>query len=198
LIKAVLFDMGGVVSNITDEIRYNGLLKLSKLNLKDIRKRVKPIEHKFDIGSISANSFFRMVAENIGLDGYGKIKELYVDTINKSKLNKEVVRIVKLLKRKGYKVGILSNTNIVDATAHENKGEYDLFYPLILSFKVGCRKPGKKIYQIALKKLKVKPEECIFVDDKKRKLPPKSLGIKTILFKNPKQLKNDLKKLKIL
>jgi FMN phosphatase YigB (HAD superfamily) len=44
-----------------------------------------------------------------------------------------------------------------------------------------------------LKKLKIDPRQCIFVDDKKENLlPAKKLGMKTILFKNLNNLKEKL------
>jgi putative hydrolase of the HAD superfamily len=58
------------------------------------------------------------------------------------------------------------------------------------------RKPELKIYRLTLKKLKVKPEECIFIDDKEKNLKPaKKLGIKTVLAKNPKQVIRDVCKI---
>jgi len=46
--------------------------------------------------------------------------------------------------------------------------------------------------------MRTKPEECILVDDGQFVLDiAKSFGIKTILFKSPKQLKSDLRKLDI-
>jgi FMN phosphatase YigB (HAD superfamily) len=50
-----------------------------------------------------------------------------------------------------------------------------------------------------LKKLNSKPNECIIIDDEESNLlPAKKLGIKTILFKNPKQLKEQLESLRLL
>lgn len=54
-------------------------------------------------------------------------------------------------------------------------------------------KPNLEIYQIALKKLNIKPEECIFIDDQKKNCEAaEKLGIKSIIFENPIQLKKEL------
>lgn len=54
-------------------------------------------------------------------------------------------------------------------------------------------KPNPEIYILALKKLNIKPEECIFIDDKKKNCEAaQKLGIKSIIFENPDQLKEEL------
>ena len=48
---------------------------------------------------------------------------------------------------------------------------------------LGMRKPGSQIYELVQKKLKAKPEEIIFVDDRDYNLAePAKLGWNTILF----------------
>lgn len=200
MIRAILFDMGGVVSTDLEKMRYTALSELSedKLSWKDVEKRTKPYEHRFDVGLISANNYWKLVAKCLKINNYNNVKEVYFDSIKKAKLNKKVIQLAKRLKEKKYKIGILSNTNELDANVHKKRGDYSLFSPVILSYEVGCRKPENKIYQIALKKLKVKPNECILIDNNRSKLlPARKLGIKTILFKSANQLKKELNKLLI-
>ena len=67
---------------------------------------------------------------------------------------------------------------------------------LIYSCDVKARKPDSKIYKIALKKLKVRPEEAVFIDDKHENVnSAKKLGIHGIIFKNNKQTINELEKI---
>src|SRR5437868_6302541 len=48
-------------------------------------------------------------------------------------------------------------------------------------------------------KVKVKPEETLFIDDKQINLPPaEQLGMKTLLFTTPEQLREDLNEMKLL
>lgn len=188
--------MGGVVLTELDKIRYTALSKLSKLDWKDVKNRIRPIEHKFDIGLASPNNYWKMIAKILKINDCNKVKEIYLSSITRAKLNKKVIQLAKWLKEKKYKVGILSNTNEIDANVNKKRGDYDLFSPVILSHEVGYRKPEKRIYQIALKKLKVKANECIFIDNKKDKLlTAKKLGIKIIFFKSASQLKRDISKL---
>lgn len=74
------------------------------------------------------------------------------------------------------------------------KGGYEGFDAVILSYEEGMRKPEDlDFYHLAPKRLGVKPEECIFIDDKAENLPPaQSIGIKTVLFKNQQQAIEDI------
>lgn len=53
----------------------------------------------------------------------------------------------------------------------------------IVSGDVKCRKPDKKIYEMALEKIGKSPEECVFIDNSVKNLDVASeLGIQPILF----------------
>ena len=103
--------------------------------------------------------------------------------------------VVKL--RKNYKV-IAFSGNIRERIEYLNE-KYDLyndFDDFLLSFEVGFAKREIEFYKILLKRIKCKPEECVFIDDYQEFLDiAKSLGIKTIFWKNTKQLKSDLRKI---
>lgn len=56
-------------------------------------------------------------------------------------------------------------------------------------------KPNKEIYQILLTRYNLKPETCVFIDDVDANIATAiELGIHGIVFKNPEQLEQDLRK----
>lgn len=66
-------------------------------------------------------------------------------------------------------------------TQHYELDKY--FKHKIVSGDVHCRKPDKRIYEIALTAAQRKPNECLFVDDNVANiLSAKDLGIKSVLF----------------
>jgi HAD superfamily hydrolase (TIGR01509 family) len=70
---------------------------------------------------------------------------------------------------------------------------YKHFDQKFLSYKLGMQKPSKAIFNYTLKKLKVKPGEALFIDDKEANLRvARELGINCIQFNNNAQLKNEL------
>ena len=88
--------------------------------------------------------------------------------------------------RKNYKVGILSNNveNWVRKVMKNYRIE-NLFDAVIISSRVKARKPNALIYYQALKKLRVNPEESIFVADEVAEdlVAASGLGMKTIWLK---------------
>jgi putative hydrolase of the HAD superfamily len=58
---------------------------------------------------------------------------------------------------------------------------------------LGLRKPDEAIYRLVLQVAQRAPEECIFIDDREVNLEcPRELGINTLLFKDPVQLRTEL------
>ncbi|MDR3624310.1 MAG: HAD family phosphatase [Chlamydiales bacterium] len=112
----------------------------------------------------------------------------------------EMERILDDLKSKGYKIYSLSNTP--QEIFYELNEIYDLFKKFdgkVASFQIKSSKPSPLIYQTLLSLYHLKPEECLFIDDRAENvLGAQDCGIKGILYLNPKQLKNTLKELGIL
>jgi HAD superfamily hydrolase (TIGR01509 family) len=93
-----------------------------------------------------------------------------------------------------YSLAILTNEGKewADRKIDNQKIRY-LFKKIIISAELHELKPAKEFYLKALKILDVKPEECIFIDDQKKNCEAaEKLGIKSIIFENPTQLKKEL------
>jgi 2-haloacid dehalogenase len=74
-----------------------------------------------------------------------------------------------------------------------------LFDGKVVSGAVKQTKPGEDIYQLLLKKYNIRPEQSLFIDDKKENIQTaEKLGIKGIHFKDPAQLRRELQQLSIL
>jgi putative hydrolase of the HAD superfamily len=60
---------------------------------------------------------------------------------------------------------------------------------------VHSRKPEEQIFRLALAVTQRAPEKCVFIDDRPLNLEsPRKLGINTIHYQNPEQLRKDLAK----
>ncbi|MCK4715072.1 MAG: HAD family phosphatase, partial [Candidatus Aenigmarchaeota archaeon] len=108
----------------------------------------------------------------------------------------ETIDMVKKLKGR-YKLFALSNVDeITTKQCFEKFKFYNHFDGILLSWKVHMRKPEPEIYEYTLKQMGIKPEETVFIDNYPLNLPPaRGMGIHTILYKNPGQLRKDLEKL---
>lgn len=109
-------------------------------------------------------------------------------------------KIIEELKQSGYKLGLLSNHAKEWIVYCETTYKYhNLFHEVLYSYEVSFSKPDKNIFFLMLKKLNVKPEECLFIDDYIKNIESaKQLGIETIHFTSPDKLKKQLRELKLL
>jgi putative hydrolase of the HAD superfamily len=100
-----------------------------------------------------------------------------------------------MLKSK-YRIGIISNAwkNITDSLVAW--GIDDAFEMAVGSGDVGIMKPDPRIYQIALDRLNVRPEEAVFIDDFIENVQgAKAVGIHAIHFQNRQQALQELRAL---
>jgi HAD superfamily hydrolase (TIGR01509 family) len=114
-------------------------------------------------------------------------------------LIQETKTIIEELSKK-YKVYFLSD-NVKDRVDATDK-KYNflaLFEDGVFSQEAGVRKPHPDIYKLALKKAGVKAEESVFIDDKESALvPAKEMGMITILFTSPKDLRERLQQIGLI
>lgn len=196
MLKAVIFDLGGVVFE-------DGTKKLvSKLAQKTGKPTrffeeifLGPKSYEYRANKISGNEYFEWVAEKIG-NGFSP------DEINLMWVSEYVEipgmrDLIKDLKKKGLKVSVLSDNVPERINYLEDKyGFKGLFDDMVLSFEVNMTKPSDEIFRLAIKRLDVLASESIFVDDKVDNVNAAiGLGLKGILFQNAEQLRNDLLKI---
>jgi HAD superfamily hydrolase (TIGR01509 family) len=107
--------------------------------------------------------------------------------------------IIEKLKKNGYRLGLFSNQAREWAIYCEKHYDYHkLFHSRLYSFEISVCKPEKRGYKLIMDKLRVTPEECLFIDDYDVNLvPARELGLATLQFENSEKLRTDLKKLKI-
>ena len=82
-------------------------------------------------------------------------------------LRPHVPEMLQALKERGYHLGVISNTASLYSVFNvlERYGIREFFEDVTLSSVTGYRKPNTGIFQIALRQMQVKPEECIYVGD---------------------------------
>ena len=117
---------------------------------------------------------------------YGRFLEM-IDGIYEENL-----KIALNLKKKGKKIYILSNFpgDQFDNFMKENKflNEFD---DMIISGKVGLKKPDKEIFELAIKKFDCNPNKTLFIDDRPENTEAaQNLGINIITLDDPGKLKD--------
>jgi len=192
MIKAIIFDLGGVVftNGSTRFIEY--LDKKSKLNKDEIHSILMgDLGNSYRLGTISKHDFWERFIKELGVDE--SPEDLEDEWINGYELISETKELIDELSKK-YKVYFLSD-NVKERVERLNKKHnfVDWFEDGIFSHEAGVKKPDPKIYQIVLEKTGVKGNEAVFIDDRPENLPPaQDFGMQTLLFEDPEKLRNNI------
>lgn len=96
-----------------------------------------------------------------------KLTRLWRDCDGRRVPREDVKETVIELRKRGYLLGLIANTitetEIPDYLKADKLSKY--IKTVILSSKVGIRKPNPEIYWMASRKIGVKPERCVYVGD---------------------------------
>jgi putative hydrolase of the HAD superfamily len=105
------------------------------------------------------------------------VNAMYTYTESCWKLEPDTHGVLNNLKKKGYRLGLISNAaNTADLNRLiDNHGLRDYFDVVVISAEEGIRKPDPQIFKGALHRLNVKPHNAIMVGDT---LPADILGAK--------------------
>lgn len=192
MVKVIIFDVGGVYLKGSFTNFVNKSRKILGINEKFYANKEVVFDKRFNKGETTIEECFtKYFQAPINNQQMKKIIKEWTNTWNPSSdMNKLIIKL-----KKNYQLAILSNSDPVNSSNYFKKGWYKYFDTIILSHEVGVLKPKKKIYEIAINKIGVKANECLFIDDQEDCLKPaKSIGMSTILFKSVSKLENDLKK----
>lgn len=193
MIKAVIFDYGGVIGNNVMPAIYTETSKAANTDYETARAEFHRLSDLSLKGEISSIDFWKSYAKGLKMDAK-LLEKTWEDTyVKHSKNDERVISIIKSLKQKGYRLALLSNA--IDFFApHRKEKVIGLFDIVIFSCDVKMRKPDREIYDFLLKKLELEPAECVFIDDLKRNTDgAEAVGIKSIVFKTVEQMIDGLK-----
>ena len=118
-------------------------------------------------------------------------------------LGKQIDGTVTILKQlidnPNYKVVALTNWSAETfPIALERFNFLHWFEGIVVSGTEKMRKPFNEIYELTLNRFKIEASQSLFIDDNDRNIEAaKKMGINTIRFNNPTQLKSELKSLNI-
>lgn len=193
MIRTILFDFGGVVLKLPNIKWARRWLKLFGLreHPEIIEMLSNPNESQLvkDIclGKISEDEIWEIVSEkwSVKPDAVQRIRRR---VFSKNKLNKNVIKFMAEV-QDDYQTAILSNAG--DRTRQEIEDSYNLdryLDEIIISAEEGVIKPDRRIYQIAMDRLKATPETTLFLDDTlENVLAAREFGMHAVQFINNHQ-----------
>lgn len=197
MIKAVIFDWGGVIAPNPNGGWMNVLMEMLNISFEELKPRWDAAGYEsLSKGLITDEDFWTKFQESFG-------KTLDIDTAkvwaDGSALQPYpgFLEFIQSLRDAGLKTAVLSNTIKPLSTILRSSGLYSGFDEVVLSDESGLVKPDTAIYEDTVQRLGVSADECIYIDDLERNLlPAQSMGMITILADgNPN---NTISKIKTL
>lgn len=194
-IKAVLFDVGGVLISDIDPPIYAEIARVFGVTPKLQKKALEAGMDGLQRGKVSEQEFWSGVAGCLGMAmPPERTRTLWREMIEKYAVaNDEVTGIVQRLRKAGYRTGIVSNTEPSHAAYMRESGLLDGFDPIVLSCESGYVKPESGIFSTALGRLGLPAGQVAYVDDSEARMAgAKELGMRCHKFTSAMSLEKFL------
>ena len=195
-IKAVIFDLGGVLLRTTSPEVRSRLEKEVGLAPGTLDERIwgGPDWKLAEVGAISYEEYWRRVGASLGLSTPEEIAAFRQEYFSGDHMDQELVELIRDLRAR-YKIGLLSNApDRLGYWLHESWDIGRFFDAVVYSAKVGIAKPDPRIYHLVLEELKVRPSQSLFIDDAPENVEAAiALGMKAIRFTSTGTLKEELR-----
>jgi putative hydrolase of the HAD superfamily len=193
-ITTIFCDVGGVIlTNGWDRVASRKAAELFEFDWEEYQDRHDLAGEAFELGAITIEQYLR---RTLFYRARSFTEEEFRDYMfaQSQPLPDSLAVIGELARSKRYLMATLNNEELELNLYRIEKFELRTYFSLFLS---SCflhvRKPSEEIYRMALQIVQRDPEECLFIDDRRLNLEsPQALGMKTILFENAGQLRNDL------
>lgn len=198
--RAVVFDYGGVLAvsdrKIVDQFVCESLnLTTTELKCSAAQERRESIKN-----GVPQVNFWVEYAKARGIELSDGWKKKFNQILEGSLgINFEMFNLINELKRRKVVVCLLSNIGKVSAHTINQFGYYRPFDHCLLSCEMGVAKPNVKAYQILVEKIGVPPGDIVFFDDLQRNIDAaKKAGLDAVLFESPEQVRDVLKRKRLL
>jgi len=206
--KGIIFDLDGVIYDITDAIKKaveDGVEKY-KLDveidnvLQEIAHLIEEIQH-YPVPKIILNSYDLLRVEFLGDMSYIKKLRIAIFLFNQfneyredSKLFDGIDRFIENISKKNLKLAILTNNKSQYAEEILNKFDLTNYFPTIIGFNdVSEVKPNPEGINKIVEKWEIKPEETIFIGDMTTDVDAgKAAGVKIVCVASGLAEKNAL------
>ncbi len=200
--KNILFDIGNVLITVEYKRAFNKLSKymneqtieLVTMGQDGFVKEIRDDQVLFETGKITMPEFFMKIKGKFNLKmNVEQFEDVWCSMFSRKK---DVLQFAEELSKK-YKIFLLSNTNethinhLIDALP-----VFNFISGAAFSHEIGYLKPESNYYYEAMRKLEIKAEESIFIDDLELNVnAANEAGITSLKFENLVKLKKDIEKI---
>lgn len=196
MIKAIFFDIDDTLydsTKLATMARKNSIQAMidAGLPIKDERKVYGILKRVIAKFGPNYQRHYDRLMEELNLEVNPKIVAAGVVAYERTKMGylKPFPGVIPTLIRlkNGYNLGVISNGLAVKQWEKLiGLGIYHFFDVVATSEELGYEKPEREIFEFAMEKLKVKPEECVMVGDRRETdiLGASKVGMYTVLKKS--------------
>lgn len=200
-VKNIIFDFGGVIIDIDEQLTINEFVKLgiddsSKTSSKEFIELIR----KFEKGIFTPEIFRNKLREFMDISATDQeIDDAWNALL--FDIPQERLEIIEKVK-KNYNIYLLSNSNEIhydlyvrDLQLRFGYTEFnELFHQAYFSFDLHLSKPDPEIYEFIMYQEELIPEETLFIDDKSENIETaKNLGFQTYQLIKPERIRDIFK-----
>ena len=194
-IRTLFWDVGGVLlSNAWDHEERDQAIEKFHLQQADFAGRHKEAVTAFEEGKLSLDQYLDRTIfyqpRNFSKEAF----KSYMFSLSKPK--SEALELARGLAGKYLMATLNNESREINDYRIKQFGLSQIFDLFVSSCYVGLRKPDEKIYRLAIDLIQKLPDECCFIDDRPENIEGAAkAGMRTVLMRDPAQLKKDLQAL---
>jgi HAD superfamily hydrolase (TIGR01509 family) len=159
-----LFDIGKVLLDFDFESSLRKFLPSNHPDPAAALEKLLSRKDEFEAGQVSTDDYTDWAIKT--LDTSATIEEFHHAWRNIFTPNPLMWETVRKLHAAGHRLILFSNINGIHCPwIFENFPEFSLFHGAVLSYEVGAIKPQLEIYQHAIDKYSLVPENTLYIDD---------------------------------
>lgn len=197
MISHILFDNNGVLTTSDCERTHQIVARYLKISQEKVRDLFGPDIAALDTGQITQQEFYRRVLFRGNFTNrLEDFEKLHLNAYIAKPENQKLA----LMLRKRYSIALLTNFGDAFWKMYPVWGLNKVFKKkeVFLSADLGLAKPNPVYFTTVLERLKIKPQQAVFIDDNSDNIASAlKLGINSVLYTSHQQLLHYLESLNV-
>jgi FMN phosphatase YigB (HAD superfamily) len=201
MINTIIFDLGGVIVSKECEKLDALVSKALGIKFEDFKQAAAKYKSDLTKGKLTLLDAYSSLVNELNIGNYSArdILQIHMKIMGRiqCELDQNILYLIQRL-RGEYRVVCLINTEPEVAVLARKNGLFAYFEKAYISTEMGMKKPDAEIYLVVLKDLHCKPENALFIDDKKENIEgAEKVGIRGIHYKPGMNLQKELARFSI-